>query len=65
MPDLQTELSKVLNTWNTPEEKQVESHTTQTVHIGKRVFDLREDYNIYTNYRKVNGKRTAFYRLAD
>ena len=33
--------------------------------VGKRVFDLREDYNIYTNYRKVNGKRTAFYRLAD
>ena len=40
MPDLQTELSKVLSTWDTPEEKQVESHTTQTVHIGKRVFDL-------------------------
>ena len=33
--------------------------------VGKRVFDLREHYDIYTNYRKVNGKRTAFYRLAN
>ena len=33
--------------------------------VGKRVFDLREYYDIYTNYRYVNGKRTAFYRLAD
>ena len=33
--------------------------------VGKRVYDLRSFYNIYTNYRKVNGKRTAFYRLAD
>ena len=33
--------------------------------VGKRVSDLREYYSIYTNYRKVDGKRTAFYRLAD
>lgn len=33
--------------------------------VGKRVHDLREVYNIYTNYRKVDGKRTAFYRLAN
>ena len=33
--------------------------------VSKRIFHLRESYNIYTNYRKVNGKRTAFYRLAD
>jgi hypothetical protein len=33
--------------------------------VAKRVADLREFYNIYTNYRKVDGKRTAFYRLAD
>lgn len=32
--------------------------------VGKRVHDLREFYNIYTNYRMVNGKRTAFYRFA-
>ena len=32
--------------------------------VGKRVADLREFYTIYTNYRKVDGKRTAFYRLA-
>jgi hypothetical protein len=32
--------------------------------VGKRVYDLREYYNIYTNYRYVNGKRTAFYRFA-
>ena len=33
--------------------------------VSKRVADLREFYSIYTNYRKVDGKRTAFYRLAD
>ena len=33
--------------------------------VSKRVADLREWYNIYTNYRNVDGKRTAFYRLAD
>lgn len=33
--------------------------------VSKRVSDLREHYTIYTNYRKVDGKRTAFYRLAD
>ena len=33
--------------------------------VAKRVADLREYYNIYTNYRKVDGKRTAFYRLAN
>lgn len=32
--------------------------------ITQRVAELREHYKIYTNYRKVNGKRTAFYRLA-
>lgn len=32
--------------------------------VGKRVSDLREFYNIYTNYRMVDGKRTAFYRFA-
>lgn len=32
--------------------------------VGKRVHDLREFYNIYTNYRDVDGKRTAFYRFA-
>ena len=32
--------------------------------VSKRVHDLREYYNIYTNYRTVNGKRTAFYRFA-
>ena len=32
--------------------------------VGKRVYDLREMYNIYTNYRTVDGKRTAFYRFA-
>ena len=32
--------------------------------FGKRVYDLREFYNIYTNYRNVDGKRTAFYRFA-
>ena len=33
--------------------------------VAKRVYDLREHYTIYTNWRKVNGKRTAFYRLAN
>lgn len=33
--------------------------------VSKRVADLREFYNIYTNYRMVDGKRTAFYRLAN
>ena len=33
--------------------------------VSKRVHDLRETYRIYTNYRSVKGKRTAFYRLAD
>lgn len=32
--------------------------------VSKRVSDLREMYNIYTNYRDVAGKRTAFYRFA-
>jgi hypothetical protein len=32
--------------------------------VSKRVYDLREMYNIYTNYRDVDGKRTAFYRFA-
>ncbi len=34
--------------------------------VSKRIYDLREwGYTIYTNYRNVKGKRTAFYRLAD
>lgn len=34
--------------------------------VSKRVADLRDwGYNIYTNYRNVDGKRTAFYRLAN
>jgi hypothetical protein len=32
--------------------------------ITQRIAELRESYKIYTNYRKVNGKRTAFYRFA-
>ena len=32
--------------------------------VAKRVADLREFYQIYTNYRNVDGKRTAFYRFA-
>ena len=32
--------------------------------VGKRIYDLRETYTIYTNYRNVDGKRTAFYRFA-
>ena len=33
--------------------------------VSKRDSDLRECYTIYTNYRNVDGKRTAFYRFAD
>lgn len=34
--------------------------------VAKRVADLRDwGYTIYTNYRNINGKRTAFYRFAD
>ena len=33
--------------------------------VYKRVYDLREDLTIYSNVRKVKGKRTVFYRLAD
>lgn len=44
MPDLQTELSKVLNTWNTPEEKQMEQTTAPPEHVGKKVFDLVQAY---------------------
>ena len=34
--------------------------------VSKRVYDLREwGYTIYTNWRTTNGKRTAYYRLAD
>ena len=32
--------------------------------VGKRIYDLRETYTIYTNYRNVDGKGTAFYRFA-
>ena len=32
--------------------------------VSKRVHDLRQYYDIYTNYRNVNGKRIAFYRFA-
>lgn len=32
--------------------------------VRKRVYDLREHHDIYTNWRNVKGKRTAFYRLA-
>ena len=33
--------------------------------VRKRVADLRsEGFNIYTNFRKVNGKRKAYYRMA-
>ena len=35
--------------------------------VCKRVYDLRniEGYRIYSNYRKVNGKRKMYYRFAD
>jgi predicted transcriptional regulator len=34
--------------------------------VSKRVYDLRtmEGHKIYSNYRKVNGKRKMFYRFA-
>jgi biotin operon repressor len=33
--------------------------------VAKRVFDLRnEGYEILADYRRVNGKRKAYYRLA-
>lgn len=32
--------------------------------VYKRVYDLRESYKIFSNYRNVNGKKTLFYRLA-
>jgi len=33
--------------------------------ISKRIYDLRQEgFDIFTNYRNVNGDRTAFYRLA-
>jgi Mn-dependent DtxR family transcriptional regulator len=33
--------------------------------VAKRVADLRsEGLRIYTNWRKVNGKRKAYYRMA-
>ena len=31
--------------------------------VGKRVYDLRETYNIVSNFQTVDGKRTAFYRM--
>jgi biotin operon repressor len=33
--------------------------------VAKRVYDLRaEGFQIYSNYRKVNGKRKLYYRMA-
>lgn len=34
--------------------------------VSKRVYDLRtmEGHKIYSNYRKVNGKRKMYYRFA-
>jgi predicted transcriptional regulator len=32
--------------------------------IYKRVSDLRESHTIYSNYRKVNGERKLYYRIA-
>jgi hypothetical protein len=32
--------------------------------VSKRVYDLRETYKIVTNYKYINGRRTAFYRFA-
>jgi len=32
--------------------------------IYKRVSDLREAHTIYSNYRKVNGERKLYYRIA-
>ena len=33
--------------------------------VSKIVCTLGDTYTIYKNWRKVDGKRTAFYRLAD
>jgi len=32
--------------------------------VYKRVSDLRNEFDIYTNTRMVNGRRTSFYRMA-
>lgn len=34
--------------------------------VSKRVYDLRtmEGHTIYSNYRKINGKRKMYYRFA-
>ena len=33
--------------------------------VAKRVHDLRnEGFRIYSNYRRVNGKRKLYYRMA-
>lgn len=32
--------------------------------VGKRIYDLRESYNIVSNFQTVGGKRMAFYRFA-
>lgn len=34
--------------------------------VYKRIYDLRtiEDVTIYSNYRKVNGERKLYYRIA-
>jgi hypothetical protein len=40
------------------------AHVPKT-NVAKRVADLRnEGFEIYTNYRLINGKRKAYYRLA-
>lgn len=33
--------------------------------VYKRIADLRECYNIYSNYRTINGKKKMFYRVVD
>ena len=33
--------------------------------VSKRISELRETYDIYTNYRVRNGQRKAYYRLAN
>lgn len=34
--------------------------------VSKRIHDLRnQGFEIYTNYRNVNGARKAYYRMAD
>lgn len=34
--------------------------------VRKRIFDLRaQGYRIYTNFRKVKGKKKLYYRLTD